>query len=79
MPRVGKRELMVMAGMRIAERGLERLTIQAVADDVGMTYSAVSKAFPGGREALRAAVVDRAARCKNPFICGQLRAIRGDG
>lgn len=73
MPKLGTRDTILQVGTSLAEYGIELLTVRAVAKRMGMTIGGVYYHF-NGDEALRAAVLEHAAR--NPFILGQLRARR---
>lgn len=79
MPKLGTREECIRVGCLIAECGIELLTVKAVSERMHLTYRAIIHHFPGGDVTLRAAVLERAARLRNPFILGQLRARRSGG
>lgn len=75
MPKLGTRDELIRCGVLIAEYGIERLTLNAVADRMGLTRQAVCYHFKTD-DGIRAAVCEHAARLRNPYITGQMRARR---
>lgn len=78
MPKIGTRQLTIEAALRVCEYGFEHLSYTNVAAQMGLTQAAVSYHWKdhGGTAGLRAAVVELATKRNNPFILGQLRAMR---
>lgn len=78
MPKVGAREHVIEAALRVAEYGFEYLEWQNVGAMAGLTGEACRYHFTnhGGLLGLRAAVIDLAKQRRNPFILGQLKAMR---
>lgn len=78
MPRVGRRDVYIEAGLRVAEYGLEHLSFVNVGMRCGVSGAAVAYHFKdhGGFPALRRAVIELAQRRGNHFVLGQLAAMR---
>lgn len=72
---VRTKDEILRAALAVAEYGLERLTYQTVAARVGCDPATVKNHF-GGREELRAAVIDLAYRTRNRYVVGQVCAMR---
>jgi len=75
MPRVGRRQVYIEAGLVVAEYGLEYLNFVNVGAQANVTGAAVAYHFKSRNE-LRAAVIDLARQRRNPFVLGQLKAMR---
>jgi DNA-binding transcriptional regulator YbjK len=75
MPKVGAREHVIEAAYKVAEYGLEYLEWQNIGAMAGLTGAACRYHFRS-IEALRAAVIELAKQRRNPFILGQLKAMR---
>lgn len=78
MPKVGRFDDYIEAGVRVAEYGLEYLTYANVGAMCGVSGQAVSYHFKdhGGFEGFKAAVIGLAEARRNPFVVGQIKARR---
>lgn len=78
MPKLGTKQATIEAGLAVAEYGLEYLNYTNVGKRLGLTGGAVSYHWKdcGATTGLRAAVIELARQRRNPFILGQLRAMR---
>jgi DNA-binding transcriptional regulator YbjK len=78
MPAPNARADTIEAALRVCEYGFEHLSYTNVGAQMGVTANAVCYYWKdaGGTLALRAAVVELAIARGNPFILGQLRAMR---
>ena len=71
------RDRIIAVALAVSEYGLERLTYQAVANRLGCDPGTIKNHFKnGGREEMRAAVIDLAYRTRNRYVLGQICAIR---